>query len=101
MEINVWIISTCDNNDGIKPIRPEVFISKEKACVRLLEIMRDFWVAMASFRRMPVMPDEWDEAQDILRGLHTDGSWCEYLLTEHAIDLRHFCQQMPTFEMLG
>ena len=90
MKITVWVVSTCIPERGEKPCQPAVFGSEDEAESYADEMLRGEWGTNGpddeTGERVPY-PENWRRANELIADLHDDGSWGEWEITSHQIDI--------------
>lgn len=91
MKIKIYVVSTCIPEPGERPCFPNVFTKLEDAEAHADKMLREEWVNNGpcdedSGELLPY-PGDWREANNTIAAHIEDGSWGEWELTEHEIDL--------------
>ena len=91
MKITVFVVTTCIPERGEKPCLPSVFGTEAKAIEYLEEMLQEEWRSHAEWNEegteLLPYPGNWQEANDALAKFYSDGSWGQWQLTSHEIDL--------------
>lgn len=91
MKITVWVVSTCIPERGEKPCMPSVFGTEAEAEAYADRALRDEWATngpddFETGERLPY-PGDWRKANDLIAAEHGDGSWGEYEITSHHVEI--------------
>lgn len=91
MKITVWVLSTCIPERGEKPCLPQVFGSLTDAEAAADAALREEWTIHGLFDEetgdLLPYPGNWREAHNAIAESIGDGSWGEWELTSHSLDL--------------
>jgi hypothetical protein len=91
MKIHIFVVTTCIPERGEKPCLPSVFGTEAKAIEYLEEMLQEEWRSHAEWNEegteLLPYPGNWQEANDALAKFYSDGSWGQWQLTSHEVDL--------------
>jgi hypothetical protein len=90
MKARIWVLSTCIPQES-RPCFPEVFPDEAEALARFDEAMRAEWEHNGPYddetgEKLPY-PDSPEEAVAAIAADNTDGSWGQWELTSHVIEI--------------
>jgi hypothetical protein len=91
MKITVWVVSTCIPERGAEPCQPLVFGTEAEAEVYADQMLRNEWEEYADWnddgdKQLPY-PGDWRAANDVLVRMVGDGSWGQWQITSHEIEI--------------
>lgn len=88
--MQIWSLQTCIPDRGEKPCIPELFTSFEAAEAKAEERLRAEWVELGPYDEdgepLPY-PGSWQSAQTALLSFITDGSWGEWEISCHNVEM--------------
>lgn len=91
MKITVWVVATCIPERGEKPCMPNVFGTEAEAEAYADQMLRAEWETngvddFETGESLPY-PGDWREANDLIAAEYDDGSWGEWEITSHEIEI--------------
>lgn len=91
MKITFWVLSTCIPERGEKPCHPQVFGSLTDAEAAADAALREEWTIHGLFDEetgdLLPYPGNWREAHNAIAKSIGDGSWGEWEITTHEIEI--------------
>lgn len=93
MKIKVWVVTTCIPERGEGPCLPSVFGTEAEAEAYADEMLREEWEQYgpideeADDGTVLPYPGHWRDANDEIKRRIGDGSWGEWQITSHEIEI--------------
>lgn len=91
MRVKIWVVAEANEDRGDRPCLPAVFGTESAAEEYADNELRCEWEAwgpedVVTGERLPY-PGDWRKANDLIFKNVSDGSWGQYALTSHDVDV--------------